>query len=518
MIVDRTNLSTTSIEEVRALCSHHMLPIEDHELSQLAQLFGIYRAGLAELGELADRQPLRLPQPLPSPPATRARDRAEGGRPSAPPVDTASALDRAAQAAAAARDTAVPTNAFIRVAEAPDELSSGPLSGLTFAVKDNIRVAGEPTTCGSSFAGREPASADAAVVAALRGAGGAYVGKTNLGEFAIVQSSPHFGEVLNPWDLERGAGGSSGGAAASVASGQVDLALGTDSAGSVRIPASMCGVVGFRPSNGSLSLEGLEGPAWTVDGAGVLARSVIDVQRTMAVLDWAVLPRREGGRRRKVGILTDGSMGGVDPELDAVYRGALQRLEGSDLELSQVSLGGLDLAPLVAAVIAYVDVASHHREWIRTRSREYGAEARQLVRLGHLFSGVDYVCAQRARRALLERYNSLTQGLDAVIMPTLPMVAAPAGADPSVPGEDDEIGLFALIRFTALANVIAAPAISLPVGLTPTDGLPVGAQLMAAPYHDEDLLAIALVAERAFGFDAVPALRADISLSADRSG
>jgi aspartyl-tRNA(Asn)/glutamyl-tRNA(Gln) amidotransferase subunit A len=516
MIMDKANSSTTGIEEVRALCTRHALPIGDHELPQLAQLFAIYRTGLAALGELADRQPLRLSQPLPPPPATRVRNVAGGGLASAPPVDIASALDRAAHAVAAARDTAVATNAFIGVAEAPAELPSGPLNGLTFAVKDNIRVAGEPTTCGSSFAGREPASADAAVVAALRSAGGAYVGRTNLGEFAVTQSSPHFGETLNPWDLERGAGGSSGGAAAAVASGQVDVALGTDSAGSVRIPASMCGVVGFRPSNGSLSLEGLEGPAWTVDGAGLLARNVADVRRTMAALDWAVLAGHEDGRPRKVGILTDDSMGGVDSEVHAVYRAALQRLEGSDLELSPVSLGGLDLAPLAAAAIAYVDVASHHRESIRTRWREYGAEARQLIRLGHLLGGVDYVCAQRARLALLERYQSLTQGLDAVITPTLPMVATPAGADPSVPGEDDEVGLFALIRFTALANVIAAPAISLPVGLTP-ESLPVGAQLLGAPYHDEDLLAIALVAERAFGFDAVPPLRTEIPLPTDRS-
>jgi aspartyl-tRNA(Asn)/glutamyl-tRNA(Gln) amidotransferase subunit A len=497
MTAGTTMPSSTSIEEVRALCSHQGLPIEDRELPQLAQLLGIYRAGLVALGERADRQPLRASQPLPAAPPARLRDPSRGG--SAPAPVAASATDRALRAVAAE----VPTNAFIDVVRSPVEPRTGPLNGLTFAVKDNIHVAGVPTTCGSSFAGREPADSDAAVVAALRGAGATYVGKTNLGEFAVTQRSPHFGEVLNPWDLERGAGGSSGGAAAAVASGQVDLALGTDSAGSVRIPASMCGVVGFRPSNGSLSLAGLVGPAWTVDGAGVIAGNVADVQRAMAVLDWAVLPRLDDGRRRKVGVLTDDSMGGVDPEVGAVYRAALERLESSDLELSSISLGGLDLAPLAAAVIAYVDVASHHRETIRTRWRDYGAESRQLIRLGHLFSGVEYVCAQRARQDFLERYQSMTEGLDAVITPTLPMVAAPSGADPSVPGEDDEIGLFALIRFTALANVIAAPAISLPVGLT-SDGLPVGAQLMAAPYHDEDLLAIAQSAERSFAFDAVP--------------
>ena len=491
----------TPLEYVRQACGRLELPIDRDEAALVSALLTAYapslealRAYSVEEGRDYDERAIASTPP----PEVRSLP---GFGPVAP-ADPDRARAHAARAIALIREGAVTTNAFISTADPPVSVPPGPLNGINFAVKDCIMVAGEPTTLGSSFAGREPAERDSPIVSRLRNAGACYVGKTNLGEFAVTASSAHFGEVANPWNLNHTAGGSSGGSAAAVASGEADIALGTDNAGSVRIPAAMCGVVGFRPSTGSLPLEGIVAPAWTLDGYGLLARDVRTISRVVPEL--GLVSRADSGRRPIVlGAVTDGSLGEVRPEVDDVYRTALERWTSSQVELRAISLPGLGLAAPAAAVIAYVEIAMQHEGWMRRHWKGYGAEARPLIALGCLFSGVDYTVAQRARLAMRRRLAELAADVDAIVMPTIPLTAPILGGKPSVPGDTDKLALFDLIRFTALANMVGAPAISVPIGLT-SEGLPVGMQITGQPWDDELVLRAATDLQAAAGFDGRP--------------
>jgi Asp-tRNA(Asn)/Glu-tRNA(Gln) amidotransferase A subunit family amidase len=274
----------------------------------------------------------------------------------------------------------------------------------------------------------------------------------------------------------------------------------------------MCGVVGFRPTTGSLTLRGVVAPAWTLDGYGLFGRDVQAITKAIAEVGWKTRTRKDD-RPVTVGVVTDDSMGPVRPEVEAVYRRALESWKSSDLELRPISLTELELAAPAAALIAYVEVAVQHERWIRQQWKSYGSESRQLVCLGNLFSGTDYVLAQRARLALRRRFAKLTADVDAVITPTLPLTAPRLGGKPSVSGENDKPALFEIIRFTALANMIGAPAISVPVGLS-EDGLPVAAQVIAQPWDDELTLRVAESIEASSGFVARPPCFVDVGAAA----
>ena len=492
---------TPALEYVRQACDRLELPIDQDEAVVVSALLTAYAPALEAIREYSveevrgyDERAIAFTAPPGARPIPSFGDAA--------PTNPDEARAHAARAIALIGERAVPTNAFIRTADPPVSVRSGPLNGINFAVKDCILVAGEPTTVGSSFAGREPAERDSPIVSRLRDAGACYVGKTNLGEFAVTASSAHFGEVANPWNLNHTAGGSSGGSAAAVASGEVDIALGTDNAGSVRIPAAMCGVVGFRPSTGGLPLEGIVAPAWTLDGYGLLARDVRTISAVVPEL--GLVSRADSGRRPVVlGAVTDGSLGEVRPEVEDVYRAALERSTSSEVELRAIALPGLELAAPAAALIAYVEIAMQHENWMRRHWKDYGAEARPLIALGCLFSGVDYTLAQRARLVLRQRLAELTADVDAVVTPTIPVTAPILGGRPSVPGGTEKPALFDLIRFTALANMVGAPAISIPIGLTP-EGLPVGMQITGRPWDDELVLRAATDLQDSAGFSGRP--------------
>lgn len=380
-------------------------------------------------------------------------------------------------------------NAFISVGDPePAELGSGPLAGAAMAVKDNIDARGFVTTCGSGFYGEAPALHDARVVRELKAAGARCVGKTNLGEFALdaETDNPHFGRTLNPLDHERIAGGSSGGSGAAVASGQVALALGTDSGGSVRIPAAACGVVGYKPSVGALALDGVHGPAWTLDTIGLLARTVGVVRTAMSTLSACVHPT-QGQRRTTIGFVSDASLGHCQPQVWDVYEQTVERLRDTGVALQPLSIPGLDLAPYVCAVTAYVEIAEQHAALLARRGDDYGDAVLPLLRLGALLRGTDYIAAQRIRSRISAGYRAASESVDLVLTPTLPVTAPRPGVAPVIPGEDSGLALFALIRFTCLANLLGLPAATIPAGCA-DDGLPVGVQLIGGPHRDLDLL------------------------------
>lgn len=386
------------------------------------------------------------------------------------------------------------TNSFISIAREPPTLAAGgALEGVALAVKDNIHVAGFQTTCGSAFIDLSP-EADPPLVRDLRAAGAVCVGKANMGELALeaTNQNPHFGGVSNPRDLTRISGGSSGGSAAAVAAGLAQVALGTDSGGSVRIPAALCGVVGFRPTGASLSLEGIVGPAPSVDSYGVMANSTREIADVMGeVTAWNTTPRGEATTRtQRLAYLQDNSMGAVQPEIWARYEAAVQSLSREGHDLTGIKLEGLALSPYACAVIAYCEVGLHHRESIVSHPDHFSDAVRPLVQLGQSLQAHEYIVAQRARRVLARTYLSQTDTYDAVLTPTMPFVAPVKGEQAKIPNDDPTLGLFAFIRFTCLANLIDVPSISLPIGSSDT-GLPVGLQLMGQSRQDWNLLALA---------------------------
>lgn len=496
-------------ESVDAMCKAIGLTVPNEELPELIALSDVYVTGLQQIRE-ANAADEFDPFPMPSAPPIDARERASSGTIGEPPSWAARTAEDATRIAHELERFVgsghEPTNAFITCRPSERLSTSGPMSGAIFGAKDNIHVAGEVTTCGASFrVSGPPALEDSPLVRSLRKAGALHAGKLNLGEFAMTFDSPQFGKVSNPWNPEHIAGGSSGGSAAAVAAGYLDFALGTDSAGSVRMPAAMCGIVGFRPTNGALTLRGIEGPAWTVDSYGVFARSVADVGAVMDELTWAAWPARPQGRPIRIGVVLDDSLGLMDESVSKVYRAATGNLADADMELIPVSLPGFELALYACAAIAYSEVGWQHYDAIRSGSKNYGPDSRPLIRLGQLFETADYMEAQRLRFTLFRRYIRLAHEFDAVMTPTVPITAPGSVAEAKVAGDDTPLALFTTIRYTALANFLCLPSISIPAGLS-VDGLPVGIQVMGSAFRDRDLLNVAHEVEHRLAFRVKPRL------------
>jgi aspartyl-tRNA(Asn)/glutamyl-tRNA(Gln) amidotransferase subunit A len=400
------------------------------------------------------------------------------------------------------KDSALPTNSFISLCK-PDISKSErlrSLEGAIFSVKDNINVAHEVTTCGSKILKNNIAQNDADIVRLLKDAGAICIGKNNMHEFALGATSlnPHYGDVSNPWDLSKISGGSSGGSATAVATGEVDFSVGTDSGGSVRIPASMCGVVGFKPTGGLLSLYGLEGAAWTIDNYGIFARSVSDVELVWKNLCPSDLQKPEKKGTVRLGYIQDESMGMVSREVWAVFQDRIGKLKKAGCELEGISLNGLEMACFVCTAIAYPEVSSQHAKWIREQPENYGDDIRPLIQLGEILSARHYVTAQRTRSLLYNRYLTQTKGFDAVLTPTIAVSPPKKGETAVVSGDTSEHTLFTLMRFTVLFNAIGFPAISIPAGLD-VKGMPVGMQVIGYPYRDTDLLELSRNLEEILG-------------------
>lgn len=421
-------------------------------------------------------------------------------------ADPASAIRLARAAAAAVRPDGGAARSFIAVvddAALGDPPPRGPLLGCVFAAKDNIDVAGLPTTCGSRLLEDVVPARDAAVIAALRAAGAACIGKNNMHELALGATgiNPRWGTTTCPWDAGRSAGGSSGGSAVAVALRQVHLSLGTDSGGSVRIPAAMCGIAGFKPTAGALPLAGVAGAALTLDSLGLFAREVGDIERVWQAIGPAAAPVPAPGGR--LAYLADESMGRVDPAVWERYQESLERLRRDGLSLTPISMPGLEIAPQVCVAIVYPEVASLHRSLIRERPELYSPDIRALFYLGELWPASLYVDAQRLRILLRRRLAAMLAGFDAILTPTVAIQPPRLGEPACVPGDPPGSQLYTFMRFTVALNATGYPGISVPAGLD-RDGLPVGLQAIGRPHADRALLATARRIEAALGPMPVP--------------
>jgi aspartyl-tRNA(Asn)/glutamyl-tRNA(Gln) amidotransferase subunit A len=400
----------------------------------------------------------------------------------------------------AARDGVLNSFISVRAEEAlaeADALASvvepGPLHGVPIGVKDVIDVAGAPTTAASKVLPDNIATADAVVVERLRRAGAIVVGKLNTHEFAwgATTTSAAFGPARNPWDPDRICGGSSGGSGAAVAAGLVPCALGTDTAGSVRIPAALCGVTGIRPTTGRVPTRGVVPVSWTYDTVGPLARTAEDCSLLLDVMSGPdpedgstthavappTLPGIAGGiDGLRVGVVAH-LLGEVpiDARVAAAVEQAIATLAALGARVEPVVATFLRRAEIVQQLVMLPEAAEAHLPWLRTRLADYGDDVRARLLAGLLLPSSAVVTGQRARRALALEARGLFERFDVLVSPAMPIVAPRIGEDPvEVDGESLAYRL-RLIPYNSPWSCLGVPTVVAPCGLV--EGLPVGLAL-----------------------------------------
>ncbi len=416
----------------------------------------------------------------------------------------ARAVDRLAQAVARAHELR-DLNAFITLADpatagdsAAPSLASGPLAGITLAVKDLIAVRGLPRTGGSRALGFRYSNEDAPAVRRLKAAGAQVVGTANLHElgYGITSENPHYGTVGNPVCPGRIAGGSSGGSAAAVASGIADAALGTDTAGSIRVPAACCSIIGFKPSFGAVPLDGVLPLGWSLDHLGPIARTVEDVALLYDVMTGAWPARQVGGGGPNITVLRplnyffDQLAPAVAERLDEVF----ERLVAAGIRVVERTLDGIEYALGIQFATLAVEATQNYLALAERAPEGLGEDVRLRLEIGQLIPGIDYQRAQRLRTSLHAAMEGAMAGVDAIVTPTLVVPPPPTGTSTvDVAGEEMFLHT-AMSRCTAPFNLTGMPAITLPCG-TDAEGAPIGVQLAGPPAADARLLAVAQAVE-----------------------
>jgi len=375
---------------------------------------------------------------------------------------------------------------------------SGALLGVPIAVKDLFATRGVRTTAGSRILKDWVPSRDATVVARLRAAGAIIFGKTNLHEFAygVSNANPWWGIARNPRDPSRSPGGSSGGSAIAVVAGLCAGALGSDTGGSIRVPASLCGCVGLKPTFGAIPLEGTFPLGWSLDHAGPLARTVADAGVLLDVLtglDAGRRARRASTRGLRVGVLKGPIVRKVQPRVSHQVEAAAAALRRRGLRVREVTVSEMEWTIAIQLVTLRAEASAVHHRWIRTRPRAYGADVRIRLQLGALVAGADYVLAQRMRGRLRAALERIFRDVDVLLLPTTP-ISAPVIGDRTVRwrgGEEPVDG--ALVRLTAPFNLTGLPALSVPFGHA--GGLPVGVQVVGPWMGEVRVLAVGRLLE-----------------------
>jgi len=379
----------------------------------------------------------------------------------------------------------------------------GPLCGIPIAVKDIVDVAGLPTTAGSRVLAGNVAREDAAIVARLRAAGAIIIGKTNTHEFAYgVISAP----TRNPWDLARIPGGSSGGSAAALAAGMAMGAIGTDTAGSIRLPSALCGVVGLKPTYDLVDRHGVIPLSWSLDHAGPMARTAADAALLLAAMapDVGTSVAGEGriedtlGRADAVLAQLDRPVKGLrmgvprpyfyddlDPEIEAAVEQALRALGLLGLEPRDIALPDVALTFAVGRAVQRPEASAYHQKTLRATPELYEDETRRDLELGALYLATDYLQGQRVRAHLRARWLAVMQEVDLLVTPTVPVAAPPAPAESGGSG----VVKGSLLRNTYPFNLAGFPALSVPCGFT-SAGLPIGLQIVGRPYDDLTVLRV----------------------------
>ncbi len=406
--------------------------------------------------------------------------------------------------------TVTAEEALAQARRATEELARGerrgPLHGLPVAIKDLLDTAGVRTTAGSRVLAQRVPEEDATAVARLREAGAVVLGKLNLHEFAFGATSvnPHYGPVRNPWDTGRIAGGSSGGSATAVAAGECLATLGTDTGGSIRIPSSLCGITGLKPTYGRVSLWGVIPLAWSLDHVGPMCRTAEDCALVLSVIagpdgrdracarvpvpDYAA--QLDGGvKGLRVGLPREHFFEGAQEDVAEAVRRAVEVLAELGAQVREVSLPHVALAPQAVSAIILSEGLAYHLPWLRQRPQDYGPDLRLRLEMASLMPAVAYVQAQRLRAAIVEAWRRLWQEIDLLATPTTVVTAARIE-------EADLSTTLTLLRNTNPFNLSGQPAISLPCGFD-RQGLPIGLQLVGRWWDEATVLRAAHAYQRA---------------------
>jgi aspartyl-tRNA(Asn)/glutamyl-tRNA(Gln) amidotransferase subunit A len=384
--------------------------------------------------------------------------------------------------------------------EAQHNKHRGPLHGIPIIVKDILQTDGIRTTGGSKVFQDWVPSKDATTVKKLKKAGAIIIGKANLHEFAMgaTTENPHYGSTKNPWDLTRIPGGSSGGSAVATATGMAFGAVGTDTAGSIRLPAAMCGTVGFKPTYGLVSRQGCLPFSWSLDHVGPMTRTVKDaaimleamkgvdpedrttVNRNDSVL-YKGLQNLEG---KKLGFYEPYMLSGIEENVKSVIQKAFQQLIELGAEIIPINLPGIEKALDALKTIAQSEVASFHEPLLKKYGDSYGDDLKYRFQFGRIISANDYINAHRTRRQFIKETLKQMEKLDVLIGPT--NVQSPFAIGTMVP---EAISNMFTLGKTPLANILGFPSLSVACGFT-TDMLPVGLQLIGKPFADKLVLQI----------------------------
>lgn len=384
------------------------------------------------------------------------------------------------------------------------------LRGIPIAVKDLFDVEGIRTTAGSKFFTDHTASQDAFVVGKLRQSGALINGKTNTHEIAlgITGNNPHYGAARNPWNTERIPGGSSSGSAIAVATGMALGALGTDTGGSIRIPASLCGVVGFKPTRGRVSMRGVFPLSWNLDHAGPLTKCVKDAAIMLQVIsiydpiDPSSIKMLTGDylghliddmEGRRIAIGSGDFIEAADPEVLNAVREAAKVFEGMGCKVTKVNVDWMRDAALANKIMTQADGAAVHRDRLKEHPELFGDDIRRRLEDGAKTTSTEYILARRTQAEVTKRCELFFESYDLLITPTTPIAA------PTIAGHDAVEQAGRLTRFTAPFNLTGLPALSIPCGFT-QEGLPIGLQIVARAWADAKALNAGYAYEQATGW------------------
>jgi aspartyl-tRNA(Asn)/glutamyl-tRNA(Gln) amidotransferase subunit A len=398
--------------------------------------------------------------------------------------------------------TVMADQALAEAARADAEIAAGhyrgALHGIPVSIKDLADVAGIPTTAGSAVTPRHPVH-DAPVVRNLRRAGAVIIGKTNLHEFAYGTTSDEtaFGAVRHPMDPSRSPGGSSGGAAVSIVEGMAMGALGTDTGGSIRIPAAVCGIVGLKPTYGEISCEEVVPLSTTLDHVGPITRTVRDcVALFLAMRDGEVAPapRVAAAQSAWLGIPRGYFFEKLDDDVRELFERARSALEQAGHSIADVNIPLAERTADVYLHIGLPESAWYHGPALETEAERYSPGVRRRIELGRYVLAEDYLRAMHARDVLRRQVDKALEGLDALLLPTLPIGAPLIGANSVRVGSTDEPLRAIMLRLTQLFDITGHPAIAIPCG-TGRDGFPRSLQLVGHRGGTERLLDVAAAVE-----------------------
>lgn len=379
----------------------------------------------------------------------------------------------------------------------------GPLHGIPIGLKDNIFLRGRVTTMGSKIHHDYLPNEDAGVVTKLNTAGAIVLGKTNMHEYAlgVTTDNPHFGTCRNPWDLHRSPGGSSGGSAAAVASEMVFAALGTDTSGSIRIPAAACGLVGMKPTYGRVGKSGVFPEAWTLDHVGTLTRSVADAAIMLdaitghdphdpASLNMVGTHCAQGLstdiRGLVIGVEEDYFFADVDDDVARIVRAAIDALSDLGATIKPIKLPRLRHAVWALTIIDSSETTTVHQSMLDSRPQDYGDDVRLLLECGTLPTAVDYLQAQQLRRRIKDEFAAVFTEIDVLAAPTLPIQTPAIGEMASLINGSSTDTVEALMRMVGPGNLVGLPSLSVPCGVLA--GMPVGLELIGPPLGEQRVL------------------------------